>query len=147
MEKGFYCINKPKGLTSFDIIAKIRKMSGVKKVGHAGTLDPLASGVLVVAVGKENTRKINKIMSEEKEYIAHIKLGEFSETDDQEGKKTEVIVEKEPDLLDIKKILSEFTGKISQVPPKYSAIKINGKRAYKMARENKNFNLKQGMFL
>src|SRR4030043_1773793 len=82
-----FVIYKPKGPTSHDIIDEIRKITGIKKVGHAGTLDPLACGVLVVGVGREATKKLNEIVAKEKEYIAVIKLGEESSTDDEEGEK------------------------------------------------------------
>ncbi len=140
--EGIFCINKPKGISSFEVVKKIREATKIKKVGHAGTLDPLASGVLIVAVGKDNTKKIPKIMAQEKEYIAEIKLGEFSETDDAEGKKTKVKVTDIPDMKKVRNVVSEFIGQINQTPPKFSAIKVNGKRAYKLAREGKNVNLK-----
>lgn len=126
-------INKTKGPTSFDIVAQVRKITNTKKVGHAGTLDPLASGVLVVAVGREDTKKINSIVEKEKEYIADIKLGEESETDDSEGEKLP-ISDKVPTDEEIKAVLLNFGGEIMQVPPQFSAIKIAGKRAYKSAR-------------
>jgi len=126
-------INKPVGPTSFDIVARVRKITGVKKVGHAGTLDPLASGVLVLAIGRDDTKRINSIVEKEKEYIAEIKLGETSSTDDDEGEKT-FISDKVSTLEEVSSILNKFIGEISQVPPQFSAIKIKGKRAYKSAR-------------
>lgn len=132
---GIIAINKPKGITSFDVIYKLRKITGIKRIGHAGTLDPLASGVLIVAIGRENTKKISDFVKQEKEYIAEIKLGFNSTTYDEEGEKEEVEVENIPSLPEIKKVISEnFVGKIEQIPPLYSAIKINGKSAYKYAR-------------
>jgi tRNA pseudouridine55 synthase len=137
LKPGIYPIFKPKGPSSHQIINKLRKLTGIKKIGHAGTLDPLAFGVLVVAIGRENTRKIHLEVKKEKEYEAQIKLGVNSTTDDEEGEKTEVKIGKSPTLADIKKILPEFMGEISQTPPIYSAIKIKGEEAYKLARQGK----------
>ena len=81
--KGIFAINKPKGPTSHDMIDRVRKITGVRKVGHAGTLDPLASGVLVIGVGREATRKLGAIVKNEKEYLATVKLGVTSTTDDE----------------------------------------------------------------
>lgn len=137
-----YSIYKPKGPTSHDIIDQLRKITGIKKIGHAGTLDPLASGILVVGVGREGTKQLGKLVKSEKEYLATIKLGTTSTTDDEEGAKhvtynTQHIAQEK-----IKKILKQFTGKIKQTPPIYSAIKINGKSAYKYARAGKEIKLK-----
>ena len=90
MLEGIIVVDKPKGPTSHDIVDQVRRITGIRKVGHAGTLDPLASGVLVVAIGRENTKKIDEIVKTEKEYIAKIKLGETSTTDDAEGDKTQI---------------------------------------------------------
>jgi len=137
LEYGIYPIFKPKGITSFRVISILRKITGVKKIGHGGTLDPLASGVLVVAIGKEFTRKIHLEVAKEKEYQAEIMLGLTSTTDDEEGIKTIVGNNDRCSLLEIKNILPKFIGKISQTPPIYSAIKIDGKEAYKLARKGK----------
>ena len=91
-------IYKPVGVSSFDIIKKIRKVTGEKKVGHAGTLDPLAEGVLVVGIGREATKKLGKILEQEKEYLVEIELGKISTTDDKEGEKKKINVEKKPSL-------------------------------------------------
>jgi len=122
------------------MLNKIRKIADTKKVGHAGTLDPLASGVLVVAIGRENTKKLRYILEEEKEYIGTVKLGETSETDDGEGVPSPPTplpeVEGSPKLNDIEKILPKFIGyAVWQMPPKYSAIKAGGKKAYEVARQ------------
>lgn len=143
-----FAVYKPSGPTSNDIVQMIKKLTG-QKVGHAGTLDPLACGVLVIGVGRESTKKLNIALNSEKEYIAKIKLGEISTTDDREGEKAalkeaslapkgrEKIADKKPSLTEIKNILPKFTGKIEQVPPIYSAVKIKGKEAYKLARKGK----------
>jgi len=134
---------KPKGPTSHDIIYQVRKMTGIKKVGHAGTLDPLASGVLVVGVTRTGTKQMHELVKKEKEYIAQITFGQTSTTDDAEGEKTQVYQtnQTKPDVPDLKKVLSQFTGMIKQVPPIYSAIKVKGKPAYKYAREGKEVEL------
>lgn len=128
-------IYKPIGPTSNRILSQIKKVVGIKKVGHAGTLDPLAEGVLVVAIGRQSTKKIGDQVKKEKEYIAKIKLGEYSYTDDEEGEKEIIKVTKEPEEMEVTKVLNEFVGEIEQLPPIYSAIKINGKEAYKYARK------------
>lgn len=137
-----FAVYKPKGLTSHDIIQRIRKFTGIKKVGHAGTLDPLATGVLVIAVNREATKKINIIAGKEKEYLATVKLGENSSTDDAEGKKLKVNITSKPTPTDIRKNIKKFIGNIQQTPPIFSAIKIKGKEAYKLARGGKVFELK-----
>ncbi len=132
--KGIVAVLKPKGPTSFDMIYKLRQLTGVKKIGHAGTLDPLASGVLVIGIGREATRKLREIVESEKEYVATVRFGAESTTDDEGGEKEAVEVRKKPTRQDIEKALAGFSGKIMQMPPNFSAIKINGVRAYKMAR-------------
>lgn len=132
-----FAVYKPKGPTSHDIVAEIRKRTGEKTVGHAGTLDPLASGVLVVGVGRDATKKLHEVVRAEKEYIADIKLGEESTTDDAEGAKTEVQVITEPNKEEVKGALKHFVGEIMQTPPQYSALKVGGRPAYKFARKGK----------
>lgn len=132
---------KPKGVSSFSIVAKARKFFGIKKVGHAGTLDPLASGVLVIGVGREATKKLFLEVAKEKEYIAELTLGQISTTDDAEGEKNEGS-NYQPNKKEIKEVLLKFIGEIMQVPPKFSAIKVDGKRAYKIARAGNELELK-----
>ena len=134
---GIYSIYKPVGPTSFGIISELRKITGVRRIGHAGTLDPLAKGVLVVAIGAEYTKKLDEIVAKEKEYIADIRLGATSTTDDEEGDKQKVESNKQIGINDIEKVISGFIGQIEQVPPIYSAIKMGGKRAYDLARKGK----------
>lgn len=138
---GIFAVNKPLGITSHDVIYKLRRKTGEKRIGHAGTLDPLASGVLVVAVGREFTKQLDKIVKSEKEYIAEIFLGETSTTDDMEGEKTEINKEIKPNLDEIQTIIPTFVGKIMQTPPQYSAIKVKGETAYKAARKGKELKL------
>jgi len=140
--EGIWAINKIKGVSSFDVIGFLRNKTGVKKIGHAGTLDPLASGVLVVAIGREYTKKISEYVKKEKEYEAEMNLASFSSTDDAEGEKTRVVIDVVPSFSQIKKTILEFIGEIEQTPPPYSAIKIKGKPAYKLARASKEFEIK-----
>lgn len=132
--EGMYLINKPRGRSSFSIVAQVRRLSGIKKVGHAGTLDPEAEGLLIVLVGKDYTRQAEKYSKLDKTYKFNIKLGENSTTDDEEGYK-EVVSDRKPTLEEIDKVINGLTGEISQTPPVYSAIKIDGQRSYKLARK------------
>lgn len=130
---GIFAVYKPKGPTSNDVVQDIKRITGGEKVGHAGTLDPLAEGVLVVGISREATKKLNEEVKKEKEYLARIKLGETSTTDDEEGEKTAVSLER-PARSDIESAVEKFLGKIKQIPPIYSAVKVGGKEAYKFAR-------------
>ena len=141
---GVVIINKPKGMTSQNVVSKVKRILNEKKVGHAGTLDPNATGVLPILVGKAT--KISKYLIEhDKSYEAIIKFGEKSSTGDIEGD----IVEKKEIKLDkytsedIQNILNMFLGKTKQIPPMYSAIKVNGKKLYEYAREGKEVELKE----
>ena len=129
---GIILINKPQGMTSHDVVNRVRRIMHTKKVGHCGTLDPMATGVLVVGINKA-TKAMQFLMSEEKEYRATLKLGSATDTYDSEGK----VLETKPftgyDHLD--EVLSSFKGDSMQKPPMYSAIKINGKKLYEYARE------------
>lgn len=133
--RGIIAIYKPKGPTSHDIVDQVRKITGIRKVGHAGTLDPLASGVLIIGVGREATRQLENIVKFEKEYYVVIKFGEESTTDDDEGVKTAHIIETPPTRDMVHHALKNFEGDILQTPPIYSAIKILGKTAYALARK------------
>ena len=130
---GFVYVDKPKGITSFVAVAKIRRIFGIKKAGHTGTLDPMATGVLPIAVGHA-TRFIELIPSHDKAYKAKFILGKTTDTLDITGKVTgeyEVISTKE----DVENILASFRGEIEQIPPMYSAIKKDGVRLYDLARQ------------
>jgi len=133
-------IDKPLGLSSAKIVAMVKKMTGAKKVGHAGTLDPLASGVLPIAVNKA-TKTCDYIVNATKKYYFEITWGELRDTDDFEGSIVETST-KRPEISDIIDVLPHFLGEISQTPSKFSAIKINGKKAYELARSNTEFELK-----
>ncbi len=136
--QGILIINKPKGFTSQDVVSKVKKILNIKKAGHTGTLDPLATGVLPVLLG--NYTKLSKYLIEhDKTYIAKVKLGKKSDTGDSEGN---VVETQEVDLKNIseenvKNVLKSFLGKQKQIPPMYSAIKIDGKKLYEYAREGK----------
>ena len=131
---GVIIINKPKGYTSHDVVNIVRKQLNMKKVGHTGTLDPNATGVLPILVGQAT--KISKYLVEHKKtYIATIELGEKRDTGDSEGNIIESDYNvKEFDISIIKQVLQSFLGKQKQIPPMYSAIKVNGKKLYEYAR-------------
>lgn len=135
MTDGLLVIDKPKGMTSHDVINELRSITHIKKIGHAGTLDPLATGLLIVGVGKEATKNLQKFQKLAKEYVATIRLGAISETLDSEGNIEEKPVEKIPLRNEIEKLLEGFVGKIKQIPPMFSAKKIQGERAYRLARK------------
>ncbi|PSO44446.1 MAG: tRNA pseudouridine(55) synthase TruB [Parcubacteria group bacterium SW_4_49_11] len=129
-------VYKPAGITSHDVVDKVRSLSNVKKVGHAGTLDPFATGVLLILVGRGATRQSDELMELEKEYQAVIKLGAESSTADRDGVVTEVNVEREiPDRNEVAHVASQFEGDIEQIPPMHSAVKVEGKKLYELARE------------
>ena len=134
---GIILINKPLNCTSHDVVNKVRKICHTKKVGHCGTLDPLASGVLVLCINKA-TKALQFITSEDKEYIATITLGKATDTYDLEGKITsEKEYQNDLTLKQVEETLKTFLGKQKQVPPIYSAIKVNGKKLYEYARSGK----------
>ena len=137
---GILIINKPQGYTSHDIVNIVKKTLNTPKVGHTGTLDPNATGVLPILIGKAT--KVSKYLIEHnKTYVAELALGEKSSTGDTEG---EIIEKKEVPLLNeeqIKQVLKSFEGKQMQTPPIYSSIKINGKKAYEYARKGQNIQL------
>ncbi len=145
---GILLVDKPVGWTSFDVVAKIRSQikasytaQGIKptkrqlKVGHAGTLDPFATGLLVILLG-EATKRADEFLKLDKVYEATIRLGQTSTTGDPEGEITEVS-DRMPAEEEIRASLEQFKGEITQIPPAFSAIKVNGQRAYKLAREGK----------
>ena len=136
---GWLIIDKPLNVTSFDVVAKIRRFFKPSKVGHAGTLDPLASGVLVIAVG-EATKLIDMVMDCEKEYVFDIRWGADTATLDSEG---DVVKESKirPSKNEIECLLNSYKKQYKQIPPKFSAIKVDGKRAYDLARKGVDFEL------
>ncbi len=146
---GFLLIDKPEGMTSHDVVSRIRRLAGEKRVGHAGTLDPFATGLLIVGVGRVATREFSKLVGLDKEYEAEFVLGATSDTDDRTG----VIASSEGARQSTERLLrsarndevanhitdtvKQFTGPIQQIPCTYSAIKINGKKMYEAARAGK----------
>jgi tRNA pseudouridine55 synthase len=140
MISGFLNVSKPKGMTSFDVIRVLRKNLGIKKMGHLGTLDPIAEGVLIIAIN-EATKLIEFMMGFDKEYVAEMTLGAKTDTYDAEGEKT-AINDRKPSEAEIKDALDSFKGEIEQTPPVYSALKVNGQPAYKRARQGEKVELK-----
>lgn len=133
MTRGFLVVDKPGGISSNQVVGKVKRATGIKKVGHAGTLDPMATGVLVIAVGKV-TRLIRYIQEEEKEYFATALFGVATDTLDADG----AVLSREPmdfTRRDLDAIVGRFTGVITQVPPMVSALKRDGRRLYELARE------------
>ena len=133
-------IDKPLYWTSFDVIKKIRHLIRIKKVGHAGTLDPLATGLLIVCTGKF-TKRINEYMAKEKEYTGTFTLGATTATYDAESEPVPNGSYENINIENLEKIAETFTGNIMQVPPAHSAIKKNGKRAYTLARQGEEVQL------
>ena len=134
-------IDKPLDWTSFDVVRKLRRLVRTKKIGHAGTLDPLATGLLILCTGKF-TKRINEYMAKEKEYTGTITLGAYTPTYDLES---EPVVQKDPAYITpelvSEVIATQFTGAIDQIPPAHSAIKVNGQRVYELARKGKEVKL------
>ncbi len=135
MADGILIIDKPQGWTSMDVCAKLRGMFSEKRVGHAGTLDPMATGVLPVFLGRA-TRAVEFAERGRKEYLATLRLGQVTDTQDVTG----TILEQHPVSVGreaLEQILPRFTGEIQQIPPMYSALKVNGKKLYQLARQGK----------
>jgi len=138
--KGILLIDKPKGLTSHDVVAVIRKKLNVKKVGHTGTLDPLATGLLIILIGRQYTKKQDQFLKKDKQYQVTIKLGVETDSYDSDGK-----IVKRASPADLKKIteqdlvsvLKKFQGEINQAVPSFSAVKIKGKKLYQLARQKR----------
>lgn len=135
---GFMLIDKPVGPTSFNIIAKLRKITNLKKIGHAGTLDPFANGLLIVAIGRQATKEISKYVKLDKEYLATLVLGAVTDTYDNEGEIQKFNVNK-ADFTEekISIVVKKFIGKQKQIPPMFSAKKVGGKKLYQLARQGK----------
>ncbi len=131
---GLLVIDKPLGLSSMDVVRRVRRRAGHCKTGHAGTLDPLATGVLICCLGNA-TKCVDQIMGLTKVYDTTVDLSAFTNTDDAEGEPEPVDVATPPTEQQVREALDQLTGSISQTPPAYSAININGQRAYKLARK------------
>jgi len=133
---------KPKGLTSHDVVEKIRKITGEKRVGHGGTLDPFAEGILVIGITRESTKKLGEILKNtDKEYVATVELGKTSTTGDPEGEIKESGNAEDIKREEVQRVLERFRGEIEQTPPRYSAVKVGGIPAYKKAREGEQVEL------
>jgi tRNA pseudouridine55 synthase len=133
---GVLLVDKPQGMTSHDIVARMRRVFRIKKIGHAGTLDPMATGLLLILVGKA-TKVSQFLMSMDKEYTGTVKLGEATDSQDADGE----IVETKPvpvlTQADVEKVMATFMGDQYQTPPMFSAKKVNGQKLYKLARQGK----------
>ena len=133
-QNGILCIDKPEGFTSFDVVAKLRGIAGTRRVGHAGTLDPMATGVLPLFFGRA-TKACDILPRQDKRYLADFRLGVTTDTQDETGR---VLCERDPSGVseaDVRKAAARFTGEIMQVPPMYSALRVEGKRLYELARQ------------
>ena len=134
MNNGFLLINKPAGPTSHDIVDRLRHLTGERRIGHAGTLDPFAEGLLIIGVGREATKKLSHFLKLPKTYVATAVLGATSDTDD----KTGIVIKKEilhqPNNDEIEAVVKNFLGIQKQIPPMYSAKKVGGQKLYSLAR-------------
>lgn len=137
---GIVLVDKPEGPTSHDVVAKARRIFGTRKIGHAGTLDPMATGMLVLGVGKA-TRLLGYLTATDKEYLATIRLGQATNTDDAQGEITSSATTAHITDEDILNAVRDFRGPISQKPSSVSAIKVNGKRAYALVRGGEEVDL------
>lgn len=138
---GILVVNKSQGMTSHDVVDLMRRRFALKKVGHAGTLDPMATGVLVMLIGRY-TKSSDSLMSEEKEYDATLTLGGRSDTGDAWGKVESSGKEAYFDNAELVKVFERFTGEIEQKPPMYSAVKFKGKKLYELARKGLSVEMK-----
>lgn len=132
--EGILLVDKPKGQTSFSLVSVLRKRLNVKKIGHAGTLDPFATGVMVLLIGRNYTRLSDSFLDKDKEYIAQVYLGIATDTYDCEGSeqfKSDYV----PSIEEVEKAVGFFQGEIKQTPPMYSAKKVQGKKLYELARK------------
>ncbi len=133
-KEGILLLDKPPGKTSFYLVQRLRHLSGIQKIGHAGTLDPFATGVMILLIGKTFTRLSDQFISHDKQYLATLKLGQVSSTYDCDGVISQV-APKIPSAEELASVLQGFQGPILQVPPMYSAKKIQGKKLYELARK------------
>lgn len=142
MKHGFVLIDKPAGCTSHDVVYTVRKQLSERKIGHLGTLDPAATGLLILAVGTKALKVVELFEKSDKEYMATIQFGAISSTYDREGVLQDVplkVGQNPPTILDIEQAIgNNFVGDVSQIPPVHSAIHINGKRAYERARQGED---------
>ena len=134
LPEGILLVDKPQGITSHDVVARMRKVFRIKKIGHAGTLDPMATGLLLIMVGKA-TKVSQFLMSHDKEYTGTVKLGQATDSQDAEGEVTEEKPVPEISEAEVKTLMETFMGDQYQTPPMYSAKKVNGQALYKLARK------------
>jgi tRNA pseudouridine55 synthase len=137
---GLLVVDKPLGWSSMEVVRRVRHAAGGVKTGHAGTLDPLATGVVVCCLGPA-TRLVEQLMGLPKIYEARIDLSAFTTTDDREGPRTEVAVPVPPDEAALRVVLATFVGQVQQTPPNFSAVHVAGQRAYKLARRGQEVEL------
>ncbi|MDD7540735.1 MAG: tRNA pseudouridine(55) synthase TruB [Mobiluncus porci] len=140
-EPGIIVIDKPRGLTSNQVLSRVRRLAGQKKVGYAGTLDPMATGLLIFAVGKA-TKLLQYLTAHDKAYLARVRFGMATDTDDAEGAVTSALGAEGLTIERVESELAAYRGEIQQVPSTYSAIKVDGKRAYDLARRGEEVELK-----
>lgn len=133
---GFLLVDKPLDWTSHDVVAKLRGITKIRKIGHGGTLDPQATGLLVIGIGKA-TKQLEQYVQGDKSYLATVRLGQTSTTDDAEGELLDVVSITPPPEEKIIGTLNSFVGKQDQLPPRYSALKTGGKKHYELARAGK----------
>lgn len=134
--QGILPVNKPKGKVAFSLVSRLRHLLGIKKIGHAGTLDPFATGVMVMLIGREATRLSDQFLQSEKEYRGRIRLGITTETYDCDGRWM-VQSNTVPSQEQVETAIAKFQGEIEQVPPMFSAKKVKGKKLYELARQGK----------
>jgi tRNA pseudouridine55 synthase len=139
--EGILLVNKPVDKTAFSLVGRLRKILNVKKIGHAGTLDPFATGVMVMLIGRNYTKLSDMFLNEDKEYVAELRLGVTTDTFDTEGQVTSES-DYVPSIEEIEGVIAKFQGDIDQVPPMYSAKKVNGKKLYELARQGKTIERK-----
>ncbi len=147
--EGYLFVDKPAGWTSFDVVKYVRSVAAKKlalparkiKVGHSGTLDPFATGLMIILVGAGYTKRAETLLKLDKTYEAQVELGKISSTGDPEGEIEVVKPLVVPSDQELSQAVDRFIGEVKQIPPAYSAIKVNGVRAYKLARENKEVNI------
>lgn len=141
---GILLVDKPSGRTAFNLVARLRRHLGVKKIGHAGTLDPFATGVMVMLIGRSYTRLSDQFLGQDKEYRATLKLGCTTDTYDCDG---QTLTESPytPTLAELQAALEAFQGEFLQIPPMYSAKKVGGKKLYELARQGKTIERKPSL--
>jgi tRNA pseudouridine55 synthase len=138
--RGLLVVDKPAGPSSMDVVRRVRRAAGGVKTGHAGTLDPLATGVLICCLGGA-TRSVDRLMNLPKVYEAHVDLSAFTSTDDREGQREEVAVARPPAREQVEAACASLVGVIEQAPPAFSAVHVKGQRAYKLARRGQAVDL------